>query len=112
MSTVTFTSSNTSVATVSGSIITFVGAGDSIITLTQAETDEYEAASVPATCTVLANTASNPTQITTGTGLEYYVNNTTAEYGDIDNNISISENLVALSYKVITSSQFVTITKV
>jgi uncharacterized protein YjdB len=60
MSTVTFTSSNTSVATVSGSNITFVSAGSSTITLNHTETDEYEEATTTTLCTVSANTASNP----------------------------------------------------
>ncbi len=43
--TVTYTSSNTDVATVSGSTITIVGAGTSTITASQAGNDDYNAAS-------------------------------------------------------------------
>jgi hypothetical protein len=106
---VTFTSSNELIATVSGSTITFVSPGSSIITLNQAGTDDYESASVPATCTVSENTASNPLQITTGTGLEYFLSDTTAQYGVITTDITVTETLVASSDKVITSSDYVRI---
>ena len=106
---VTFTSSNELIATVSGSTITFVSPGSSTITLNQAATDDYESASVPATCTVSENTASNPLQITTGTGLEYFLSDTTAQYGVITTDITVTETLVASSDKVMTSSDYVRI---
>ena len=48
----TYTSSNTSVATISGSTLTFVGFGTSTITATQAATESYDTRSVTATLTV------------------------------------------------------------
>jgi len=48
----TYTSSNTLVATISGSTVTIVGAGTSTITGTQAETSEYLSGSINATLTV------------------------------------------------------------
>jgi hypothetical protein len=48
----TYTSSNTSVATISGSTLTFVGFGTSTITATQAATESYDSRSVTATLTV------------------------------------------------------------
>jgi hypothetical protein len=47
-----YTSSNTSVATISGNTITIVGAGSSIITATQAATTNYTSGSTTATFTV------------------------------------------------------------
>ena len=49
---ITFTSSNTSVATISGSTVTIVGAGTATITATQAATSNYCSGSTTATLTV------------------------------------------------------------
>jgi gliding motility-associated-like protein len=49
---ITYTSSNTSVATVSGSTVTIVGAGTATITATQATSNNYNAGSVTTTLTV------------------------------------------------------------
>jgi hypothetical protein len=53
---VTYTSSNTLVATISGSTITFVGLGTSTITASQEPTTMYASATTTATCTVDAAT--------------------------------------------------------
>jgi uncharacterized protein YjdB len=45
----TYTSSNLSVATISGNIVTIVGSGSSILTATQAATDNYEEGIITAT---------------------------------------------------------------
>ena len=50
--TFTYTSSNTSVATISGNTITIVGAGETTITATQAETDTYRSGISTTTFTV------------------------------------------------------------
>ncbi len=55
---ITYTSSNTSVATVSGSTVTIVGAGTATITATQATSNNYNAGSVTTTLTVAK---ANPT---------------------------------------------------
>ena len=55
---ITYTSSNTSVATVSGSTVTIVGAGTATITATQAASNNYNAGSVTTTLTVAK---ANPT---------------------------------------------------
>jgi hypothetical protein len=52
---ITFTSSNTSVATISGSTVTIVGAGTSTITATQAANGNYSSGSTSATLTVNSN---------------------------------------------------------
>ena len=54
----TYTSSNTAVATISGSMLTVVGAGTATITATQASSTNYNAGSVTATITVAKR---NPT---------------------------------------------------
>jgi hypothetical protein len=57
----TFTSSNTSVATISGSIVTIVANGTSIITATQASSGDYSSATATATLTVgVAGTVAAP----------------------------------------------------
>ena len=50
----TYTSSNTTVATISGTTVTIVGAGSSTITATQAETSTYTSGTITATLTVSA----------------------------------------------------------
>jgi len=57
----TYTSSNTSVATISGSTVTIIGGGTSTITATQASTTNYTSGSITATFTVnpIAPTISN-----------------------------------------------------
>jgi hypothetical protein len=57
----TFTSSNTSVATISGSIVTIVANGTSTITATQASSGDYSSATATATLTVgVAGTVAAP----------------------------------------------------
>jgi hypothetical protein len=53
-----YKSSNTSVATIVGNIVTIVGAGTSIITATQAVTDDYISGTITATLTVSQATTS------------------------------------------------------
>jgi len=62
----TYSSSNTAVATVSGTTITIVGAGSSIITATQAATANYTSKTI--TATLVVNTATTSTfTLTDGT---------------------------------------------
>jgi Secretion system C-terminal sorting domain/PKD-like domain len=56
-----YTSSNTSVATVSGSTITITGIGSTIITATQAASGSYSSGSISATLEVTPPAAPNPT---------------------------------------------------
>ncbi|KQB39101.1 Pectinesterase [Flavobacterium daejeonense] len=56
-----YTSSNTSVATISGSTVTIVGAGTTTITANQAATATYAAGSIATTLTVNSAAVSNPT---------------------------------------------------
>ena len=51
-SAVVYSSSNTSVATISGSIVTLVGAGGSVITASQESNENYNATTVTATLSV------------------------------------------------------------
>lgn len=57
--TLTYTSSDTNVATISGNTVTIVGAGTSTITANQAATSTYEAGSITATLTVLSGQTSS-----------------------------------------------------
>ena len=58
----TYTSSNTAVATISGSTVTIVGVGNSTITATQAATASYATGSATATLTVSVPAAPTPTK--------------------------------------------------
>ena len=110
---VTFTSSDTLVATVLGNIITFLGNGNSTITAFQAASGNYTEATTTMTCTVAANTPINPLEVTSGIEVEYALNNTTAENIKILNNIIISSALVASGGSVsLSSAESVTITMV
>ena len=66
---VTYSSSNTSVATITGSMITFVSPGSSTITANQAATTTYSSAITTSSCTVNANTPSNPALVASGPAL-------------------------------------------
>ena len=90
-----YTSSNISVSTVSGSTETIVKAGTTTITATQAETANYTTRSVVASFQVLENTFINPAGIVDTIGLSYFLN-TTAEYGVIQTNITSSPIIYGL----------------
>lgn len=107
--TFSYTSSNLSVATISGNIITIVGAGTSEITALQSATTDYTSGSTTATFQVNQSTPINPVIITNGDELLYFMN-TSSSYANITNSLEIDENLVALSYKVLTGNN-VKITK-
>ena len=73
---VTYTSSDTSVATINGDMITFVGAGSSTITANQSATTNYTTGFTTAACTV------NKAVPTT------YFSNIEAIYGDVQINLT------------------------
>ena len=107
--TFSYTSSNLSVATISGNIITIVGAGNSTITATQSATTNYTSGTITTTFQVNQSTPTNPVIIDNSNELLYFMN-TSSTYGNITNSLEIDENLVALSYKVLTGNN-ITITK-
>jgi hypothetical protein len=96
-----YTSSNTSVATISDSTITIVGVGTSIITATQAATVNYTSGSTTTTFQVNQATPINPVIITNG--LLYFMN-TSSTYAYITNSLEINYDLIASSYKVLTGN--------
>ena len=63
---VTFTSSNTGVATISGNTVTIVGVGTTTITASQAGNAHYNAATVTQTLTVQSTVTSLPQQLKVG----------------------------------------------
>jgi len=71
---VTFSSNDTTVATVSGNTVTIVGAGSAVITANQAGTANYSAAAVPRTLTV----AKKPIIFSGGTAQNKVYDTTTA----------------------------------
>ena len=90
-----YTSSNLSVATISDSTITIVGFGISIITATQAVTENYEEGIIRTTFNV-AYVVTNVEE------LEYFLQ-TDVTYGVITDSLVISNDMTAYSSKVITS---------
>ena len=71
---VTYTSSDTSVATIDGSTITIVGIGPSTIEATQVATASYFSAITTANCIVGGNTPGNPVVVTSTAGFVTYLN--------------------------------------
>jgi len=102
-----YASSNLSVATISGNIITIVGVGNSTITATQADT--YTSGTITTAFQVNQATPTNPVIINNINELLYFMN-TSSTYANVTNSLEINENLVALSYKVLTGDN-VKITK-
>jgi hypothetical protein len=98
-----YTSSNLSVATISGNTITIVGAGSSTITATQAATTNYTSGTITTTFQVNQTTPTNPVIIDSDTDLLYFMN-TTSTYANITNSLEINYDLIALSYKLLTGN--------
>jgi hypothetical protein len=66
--------------------------GSVTITATQQEYNNYLSATINATLTIEPSTFNNPTIITTNEALTYFLQNTTAGYGNVVNNIIVSNN--------------------
>ena len=98
-----YTSSNTSVATISGDTVTIVGIGSTIITATQEATADYTSASTSSTLQVNKSTPTNPVIINNNGELLYFMG-TSSTYANITNNLEINDNLTTLSYKVLTGN--------
>ena len=104
-----YTSSNTSVATISGNTITIIGSGTSTITATQVATSNYTLGTITTIFPVNINQQSNPAYIYNTDDL-YYLTRTTAKYGYIVNSIEVS-NISSSTTKVLfTTSNFIVIT--
>jgi hypothetical protein len=113
----TYTSSNESVATVEndqlnhGVIITIIGSGETIITATQAATSVYSEGSVHTTFQVNPNAPDDPVLIENGSELIYSMSIPGATYLTITNNVTITEDILAQSPKVLTSNGMYTINR-
>jgi hypothetical protein len=92
----TYTSSNTAVATISGSTITVVGSGTSTITATQAANGIYGTGSTTATLSVTPPAAPNPPARNTWDVISLYSNayttSSSASWGVVGTDVSISGN--------------------
>ena len=82
-----FSSSNTAVATISGTTVTILSAGTSTITANQAADVNYNAASITATLTV-----SSVSVLTKGGGISSTNLNYVNQYGKIGGNFALSAN--------------------
>ena len=87
-----YVSSDTSIASISGNVITIVSPGTCTVTVTQAETSNYLSDTKTTSFIVRECTQENPTIITTSEQLLYFIG-TTAGYGDIEDNLNINYNL-------------------
>jgi hypothetical protein len=107
---ISYTSSNTSVATISNTgLVTIVGAGSTVLTVSQLTDANYLAKSVEGMLTVKESSSSNPTVISGGSGLSYFLN-TSATYAILSGDISVSSgSLQSISKKVIKASKKMTI---
>ena len=105
-----YTSSNTSVATISGSTITILGAGSSTITATQEATSDYTSGTITTTFQVNQSTTTNPVIINNNNNELLYFMNTSSSYANITNNLDINYDLIASIYKVLTGNN-ISITK-
>ena len=105
-----YTSSDTSVATIFNNIITIWNTGTSTITANQAASGNYSSGSVSTTFTVNPNNSVNPAELTTGFELEYFLS-TSATYGNLENSVTINNDLIGFVPKVLTSTNYVTIIK-
>ncbi len=75
------------------------------VTISQPMTEIYLAGSTDVTITITENTDENETTIENGNDLEWFVNNTTAKYGEISQpNLTITNNLIGNGEKQITST--------
>jgi hypothetical protein len=107
---ISYTSSNTTVATISNTgLVTILKAGTTTITVSQLTDANYLAKSVEGMLTVKESSASNPTVISGGSGLIYFLS-TGSTYAILSGDISVSSgSLQSSSKKVIKASKRVTI---
>jgi hypothetical protein len=106
-----YTSSNLSVATISGNVINIIGAGTSDIKAIQAATNKFSSEYVTFPFVVSENTPTNPVVVDNGEGLLYFMN-TPSIYANITNTIEIDNDLISHStYKVLFINEDVKIIK-
>ena len=95
-----YTSSKTSVATISGNIITINGPGTSKITATQVQSGNYNSGTIDFSFNVLENTEINPATITSTNDLIYALT-TSARYFNVTTDITLNSNTTVLSEKIL-----------
>jgi uncharacterized protein YjdB len=106
----TYSSSNSSVATISGNIITIVSVGNTIITASQEATDNYNSGSIQASFEVNESTASNPVSINNKEDFEYCML-TKSSFVELNNSIEIDIKLESEYKKKLSSNGIILITK-
>jgi len=97
----TYTSSNTSVATIQGNIIKIISPGLTIITAKQSNILVFDLGIISAAFQVFPSISTNPTVLNGGYELLYFMD-TSAIYGEITNSVEVLDKLVALDFKLIT----------
>ena len=106
----TYTSSDSSVATISENIITIVGVGSATITATQEETDDFTSGIITTTLIINRETLTNPAIIENANELNYFLN-TTSKYGNIINTFVINNNLSSSNSSMLFSTNYIEITR-
>lgn len=106
----TYTSSDSSVATISENIITIVGVGSATITATQEETDDFTSGIITTTLIINRETLTNPAIIENANELNYFLN-TTSKYGNIINTFVINNNLSSSNSSMLFSTNNIEITR-
>lgn len=103
---ISYTSSNLSVASVTGNIITIVGPGISIITATQEAVAGFTSGTTTTTFQVTPCTSATPAVIDVGDDLLYFMN-TSATYGNITASLEIITPLTTSSRKELTGDNVI-----
>ena len=91
----TYTSSNLSVATISGNTVTIIAPGVTTITAKQAATSDFVSATITAQFTVEQSSPANPVLIDSALGLLYFWSST-SKYARLTNSLDI-KNVVSIT---------------
>ena len=100
----TYTSSNSSVATISGKTITIIEAGSSTITATQDSTENYNSGTIDTSFNVFKNTEVTPVNISNESQIMYILS-TNAIYCNLINDIYVTGQLRSNSKKIFSNNQ-------
>ena len=96
----TYTSSNPTVATTTGSTISINGPGMTTITATQQETTDYNSATISATFQVNDSSLTNPVSIDNSNELSYFMN-TASIYALINEPVTVQNSVNVFANKVV-----------
>jgi ribosomal protein S11 len=99
--TFSYSSSNISVASISGNKIIIVDTGDSVITATQNETTNYTSGIITTSFQVSPSTSINPTNIYNNNSLQYFLEHEISTHGLIVDNTNINLLSTSKRFKIL-----------